>query len=148
MFRDSIQFILCVLIIRTVLTLQGRIDLARICSLSSLAGCVFDSSFPQSSHCAHGAAWLSATGAIVSIFVFIVGLHLLPSPSARGGVAMSSSLRLLLLFIRSSVFSFSFLNSERKKKEEACPRSLRSFPPSVVSIWVLNRYFVPCSFIK
>ena len=30
MFRDSIQFILCVLIIRTVLTLQGRIDLARI----------------------------------------------------------------------------------------------------------------------
>ena len=121
----SIQFILCVLIIRTVLTLQGRIDLARI--LLALGRRRVVSSI-------HDISLISSTvlmvrlgfqplSSQVSIFVFIVGIHLLPSPSARGGVAMSSSLRLLLLFIRSSVFSFSFLDSERKKKEEACPMS-------------------------
>ena len=38
------------------------------------------------SHCAHGAAWLPAIGAMVLSLYSLFGLHLLPSPPARGGV--------------------------------------------------------------
>jgi hypothetical protein len=65
------------------------------------------------SHCAHGAAWLPAISAMVLSLYSLFGLHLLPSPSARGGVAMSSS-----LYAPPPVYSFlSFLFFSLTQKE-------------------------------
>ena len=80
------------------------------------------------SHCAHGAAWLSAIGAMV-LDLRIYVWHPPPAlASARGGVAMESSLTLLLLFISAcSLFFPLFRKNEERRSMSHVPLVVSTF---------------------
>jgi len=143
---QSDQFILSILIFRTVLTLQGRIDLARILLALVVGGlCLRFFIFSIFALC----SWC---GLAFSHRRVVLRLHIcgwLPPPSLAFGSGRCR--HGVVAYTPPPVHSppcVLFFLSLIQKERRSMSRVPCSFPPSVGSIWVRILGFFPCSFIK